>query len=369
MRNQTVDIAKGLGILTVVICHNWILYHDRGEFSRVIFSFHMPLFFFISGIFFKPLQSFKETAVSKLNSLLKPYALVVVLLILFDYVHSLINGSQLNVIKLLLRGLYGSIGTLSLDGSSSALGWVPIWFLNHLFAIYIFAWILYGSVLKRFSSKTGVAVLLLVIFFIGTKFVDFFWYEDFNPLGINGFLYGNAPKLIGLPLSMDLLLVTTPIFLAGYYLSQRILSLRFNPLLLFLNLLIFFFLHYYFDLTMGLHDRQYDDFLITTVQMCTGLYCVFGLSSYLSHFRSIGRVLAYLGSASLFILIFHYSVQHHITGIFQYHFPEFSYLIACTAFALSIVYSLFIYEIANKVALFKRIFYNTYKNFKDSIFG
>jgi len=30
MRNTTIDIAKAIGILTVVLCHNWIFYHDRG---------------------------------------------------------------------------------------------------------------------------------------------------------------------------------------------------------------------------------------------------------------------------------------------------------------------------------------------------
>jgi polysaccharide biosynthesis protein PslL len=135
MRNQTIDIAKGIGILTVVICHNWVLYHDRGEFSRVVFSFHMPLFFFISGIFFKPNLTFKETLVSKANSILKPYIAVTLFLILFDYVSSLISEQPLNLLNVVIRGLYGSIGTLSVDQYSSVLGWVPLWFLTHLFAL------------------------------------------------------------------------------------------------------------------------------------------------------------------------------------------------------------------------------------------
>ena len=51
-RLHYIDIAKGIGILLVALAHNDLagyapfLYHW-------IYSFHMPLFFFLSGLFFK----------------------------------------------------------------------------------------------------------------------------------------------------------------------------------------------------------------------------------------------------------------------------------------------------------------------------
>jgi len=360
MRNQTIDIAKGIGILTVVICHNWILYHDRGEFSRIVFSFHMPLFFFLSGIFFKPFLSFKETVVSKANSILKPYAVITGFLIILNCLQNAINDKPLDLIKTIIRGLYASIGTLSTDNYSSGLGWVPLWFLSHLFVIYLFAWILHKLIFKRLSHA-GVAIAIGVIFLVGVNNIDFFWFREFNPLGINFFLFGEHPRVIGLPFSLDLLLVTTPMFLAGYYFSSKLLGFKFNPLLLVINLIVFILSHYYFDLTMGLHDRQYDDFFITSLQMGTGIYSVIGLSSWLSTFNIPSKLFAYLGSASLFILIFHYSIQHHITGVFQYHFTNYSHLIAYLAFVASVLYSLFWYELANKFAFSKNLFYDTRK--------
>jgi len=47
-RFEYIDVAKGLGILLVIFGH---LYPCGGRLSSVIFSFHMPLFFFLSGIF------------------------------------------------------------------------------------------------------------------------------------------------------------------------------------------------------------------------------------------------------------------------------------------------------------------------------
>lgn len=46
------DILKGGGILLVILGHIQIPY----MLKTVIYSFHMPLFFFVSGCFFRPIQ-------------------------------------------------------------------------------------------------------------------------------------------------------------------------------------------------------------------------------------------------------------------------------------------------------------------------
>ena len=51
------DKAKGIGIILLVAGH--LFTHNSIPFA-LIFAFHMPLFFFISGIFFKPEASIKK---------------------------------------------------------------------------------------------------------------------------------------------------------------------------------------------------------------------------------------------------------------------------------------------------------------------
>lgn len=46
-RDTVVDVAKGIGILLV------ILGHLKNPIMDFIYAFHMPLFFFISGMFVK----------------------------------------------------------------------------------------------------------------------------------------------------------------------------------------------------------------------------------------------------------------------------------------------------------------------------
>ena len=63
-----IDIAKGIGILFVVIGHT---VRDNVSHS-IIFSFHMPLFFILSGCFIKPL-GMKENWPKVIKSLIIPY--------------------------------------------------------------------------------------------------------------------------------------------------------------------------------------------------------------------------------------------------------------------------------------------------------
>ena len=49
MRNQTFDIMKGIAILLMVICH--VVGHNY----KIVYSFHMPLFFIVAGYFYKDL--------------------------------------------------------------------------------------------------------------------------------------------------------------------------------------------------------------------------------------------------------------------------------------------------------------------------
>lgn len=61
MRIDALDTAKGLGILLVVFGHAWRGNYAAGlgisdpvfeSVDRAIYSFHMPLFFFLSGLLF-----------------------------------------------------------------------------------------------------------------------------------------------------------------------------------------------------------------------------------------------------------------------------------------------------------------------------
>ena len=73
-RVEWIDCAKGIGIILVImghsICPDTLLYW--------LYTFHMPLFFFLSGLTFNfdKYYEFKSFAINKIKSLLIPYALL-----------------------------------------------------------------------------------------------------------------------------------------------------------------------------------------------------------------------------------------------------------------------------------------------------
>ena len=54
-RDQFLDIAKGIAIILVILGHTFQGFGENFDYLvgyRVIYSFHMPLFIFISGMVF-----------------------------------------------------------------------------------------------------------------------------------------------------------------------------------------------------------------------------------------------------------------------------------------------------------------------------
>lgn len=67
-RLSYMDIAKGFGILCVIAGHM-----GNETINRFVFSFHMPLFFIISGYFLSQKNTAKEVLGKRCKQLLPPY--------------------------------------------------------------------------------------------------------------------------------------------------------------------------------------------------------------------------------------------------------------------------------------------------------
>ncbi len=88
-RLQYVDVARGLTMLCVILGHMGL-----DNMNILIFSFHMPLFFLISGYFQKP-ESHSIFCKRKIYSLLVPYA--------FTSICSIIAMQIKNAVKIILH--------------------------------------------------------------------------------------------------------------------------------------------------------------------------------------------------------------------------------------------------------------------------
>ena len=69
-RMDYIDIYRAFGIILMVMGHIGF----GGKFDKFIHAFHMPMFFFISGFFYKEkCLDIKKYAVDKAKKLLTPY--------------------------------------------------------------------------------------------------------------------------------------------------------------------------------------------------------------------------------------------------------------------------------------------------------
>ena len=158
------DVAKGLGILLVVFAH----VNYTPESLIYIYSFHMPLFFLISGIFFNNKKyTFCQFLKSRFLRLICPY--------LFFYTALLCASSAVKFI--LMDFSLSAIGTYKnafiqmfiAQGSSSVIS-APLWFVPCLFAVEIIYYFI--SKLKVRFIIPVCAILVLGGWMLETNFTQ-----------------------------------------------------------------------------------------------------------------------------------------------------------------------------------------------------
>lgn len=93
-RNATVDLARGIGIILIALGHNRLVLQDQGEAFRVIYSFHLPLFFFLTGLYLRDTDRLAASVMTRFDSLLKPYFVVLLTAALLRWAVLLIPGRQ-----------------------------------------------------------------------------------------------------------------------------------------------------------------------------------------------------------------------------------------------------------------------------------
>lgn len=152
-RYDFLDVAKGIGILFVIIAH----INYTPSVLTVIYSFHMPLFFFLSGMLFngRKYTNFLMFVKRKAQTLLCPYVLFYLLSFLYRFCIRLIaDAENLNLEEFLsyFLQMFLSQGSLKLPNA-------PLWFVPCLMIVeIIFFWI---SKLKK-PMVISVSVLLTV---------------------------------------------------------------------------------------------------------------------------------------------------------------------------------------------------------------
>ncbi len=290
-RIEYLDIAKGIGILLVVLGHN-DLKTNFPFFYHFIYSFHVPLFFFLSGYFINTSISFLEYSTKRFHAVLKPY-LFTILLIYFASVSFGNMGFQ-NALLRIAKALYGSFFYID---------WGQLWFLPNLFVVSLYAF-LFIRMTGKLKNRWITWGLLLATLAISLVFL-----HTFYPFSLS--IFGKDYQLYGLPFSLDILLLNGFFFLLGNEVRQVTSEKTFTPVLLLIGAAIgLILLNLFFPYSVDVAKRIYDSFFVNTAEAILGILSVLTLSRQIElRAPRLASLFKYLGNISLIILLFHVPIQ------------------------------------------------------------
>lgn len=128
-RFDFIDVAKGIGILAIIAGHL-----GRPEINRVVFTFHVPLFFVIGGYFLNTEEAFFPFVKKKAKRLLLPYFYTCAALLIASLLTGALAGERDfggKILDFLIVALYGAGTPLSVFPQVGSIG--AVWFLPALF--------------------------------------------------------------------------------------------------------------------------------------------------------------------------------------------------------------------------------------------
>lgn len=148
-RIKYIDLIKGAGIILVVIGH---LLPVNSEVRRIIFTFHMPLFFFLAGFFHKP-REISAFVLDKGKKLLVPYIFFFFATEAYVWLYDFFLKVPFNV------ATFSEIFT----GCEYFTYNVPLWFLLCLFEVEV----LYNFIIRICPQRFFIQSLIVFIMSTG----------------------------------------------------------------------------------------------------------------------------------------------------------------------------------------------------------
>lgn len=161
-RIQWVDIAKGIAILLMIIGHE---IPGGSRLYALIFSFHMPLFFILSGYTSKKVANW-NTFLSKTKKSFYRIWLLAIVMIVINTVLQFTFWGHFNLLEMLVKGMvWGS------NIPAKGIGNVGVmWFL----IVFFWAKMLFSLLLMTMSERE-IGICLLGLSFISYLISSHFW--------------------------------------------------------------------------------------------------------------------------------------------------------------------------------------------------
>lgn len=311
-RIEFIDLAKGICISLVVLLH--VFGELSGSFIQLMNLFRMPLYFVLSGLFFKTYDGLFPFIKKKTNKLLIPFSSTFIFIVLPTTI--LLNEFERKTTTFtnLFWCCPGKLN-LGIDGA--------IWFLLCLFAVNIYFYIIF---LMANRNIVGIIVFSVIC-------------------GLSG--YAMSYYGFHLPMWMDSALTAMPFFLFGYLLRRysEVLYSSFSKKDVLYAIVSFFVLLsvYMYDEWRGESTIIYGEntFNISLFSLYTGGFMGTYFVLMIAKFFNYLPFFSYIGRYSIVVLITHLLFLFAIRNIlYQLGFPQNGMLLNFFIFVLIIFLSI-----------------------------
>lgn len=278
-RINWIDMAKGYGILGVIIGHI-----STPGITVWIYTFHIPLFFFMSGFLFNTNYSLVVFLNRKIKALLIPYFCLAILIVFHELLFNrgfCWGGIELyeEIVKVIVQERYS-----------------PLWFIASLFWANFLYYII-NKIIEGYLIKTVLVIILL-------SFSIIFWKS------------GGC----SMPWNIDITFFILPFILIGNYLHankglyELIISRRWVMFLFLIGNVAIGGVNYH--LTGRKIDLFFADVDIIPLTYLSAFLGIFFLI-IVSHVKTY-RIICYIGRNSLLIFAWHLIVYNWLGRLYDY---------------------------------------------------
>lgn len=285
-RIEWIDLCKAIGIFLVVFAHV-----DTTVVSSVyIFGFHMPLFFFLSGVVFNyEKYTVKSFIKSRFNGLIIPY----VFFYLITYVYWLFI--ERNVRPLDMTWWQPLIGLFQGTGHYTAHNGI-LWFLPCLFVVELIFFLICEITDKNILRVAAILILTLV-----------------------GFGFDKM-----LPWSTNVAMTSLQFFAVGFGLKNVLVNKPFSKIaaiLLFVFGLCYFTIQGLTQNKIGLVTANYGNKCVFEISSYLGIMMILMFSMLLKNNALVNKWGGVIGSNTIVIFGIHGPLLRVLRYLFQLLFP------------------------------------------------
>ena len=271
-RLEWVDIAKGISMLCIIAGHL-----GSKSVDRIVFTFHVPIFFLISGYFISRKDSFKEYSLKRIRGLVVPYLFTSFLLMIAKIPFGMMKGRGLQIFtdmgEVFVQALYGS-------GSNSNKTFFDISQIGAIWFLLALLWAL--LLVKFFMDKKYGGIVIAGIAIAAYVSSNYFW----------------------LPWSLQSGATAAVFVYIGAYLKEKDFKLKRNWWLLFVGIIVLL-LEVVFKVKVSIASNYYKYTIVSVVGAVLISYAILCFSQMLQHCIPIKKVLCFFGNNSMIILCFH----------------------------------------------------------------